>query len=161
MDRRRAVRYAWPTASRRVEAGTRQEHMGSDAGRRYHRSRDGTDTRDHRARSIGGCRDRYRAGRPDAKPPGSCLHLASAIAADVLLGAGGPEGDRSHPGQLVAAVTTVLESVLFGLGVLEDFRECDHYASGGVLDGSGDKGARLCGHVADLGRLGRTASSLA
>ena len=32
-----------------------------------------------------------------------------------------------------------------GLGVLEDFRECDHYASGGVLDGSGDKGARLCG----------------
>ena len=38
-----------------------------------------------------------------------------------------------------------LESVLFGLGVLNDFRECDHDASGGVLDGSGDKGARLCG----------------
>ena len=56
-----------------------------------------------------------------------------------------PEGICSPPGQLVAAVTTGLESVLFGLGVLEDVRECDQYASGGVLDGSGDKGARLCG----------------
>src|ERR1700675_4618139 len=58
---------------------------------------------------------------------------------------GGPEGDLSPPGQLVAAVTMGRESVLFGLGVLEDFRKCDHYASGGVLDGSGDQGARLCG----------------
>ena len=56
-----------------------------------------------------------------------------------------PEGICPPPGQLVAAVTTGLESVLFGLGVLEDVRECDQYASGGVLDGSGDKGARLCG----------------
>ena len=49
-------------------------------------------------------------------------------------------GKLSPPGQLVAAVTTGLEFVLFGLGVLVDFRECDHYASGSVLDGSGDKG---------------------
>jgi hypothetical protein len=48
-------------------------------------------------------------------------------------------------GQLAAAVTTGLGSVLFGLGVLDDFREGDHDASGGVLDGSADKGARLRG----------------
>ena len=34
---------------------------------------------------------------------------------------------------------------MFGLGVLGNFRECNHDASGGVLDGSGDKGARLRG----------------
>ena len=48
-------------------------------------------------------------------------------------------------------MTTGLECVLFGLRVLEDFRECNHYASGGVLDGSGDKGARLCGGGAGRG----------
>ena len=36
---------------------------------------------------------------------------------------GAPEGDLPPPGQLAAAVTTGLESVLFGLGVLDDFRE--------------------------------------
>src|SRR3954471_19527798 len=43
------------------------------------------------------------------------------------------------------AMMTGLESVLFGLGVLEDFCECDQNASGGVLAGSGDEGTRLCG----------------
>lgn len=68
------------------------------------------------------------------------MHAALNLAALVARRGTGPP-----PGQLVAAVTTGLESVLFGLGVLEDFRECDHYASRGVLDGGGDKGARLCG----------------
>lgn len=42
-------------------------------------------------------------------------------------------------------MTTGLGSALFGLGFLEDFCECDHNASGGVLAGSGDEGTRLCG----------------
>src|SRR5580704_19686156 len=43
---------------------------------------------------------------------------------------------------MAAEVTAELVSVSCRLGVLENLRECDHYASGGVLEGSADKGAR-------------------
>lgn len=59
------------------------------------------------------------------------------------LPADGREGDCPPPADWLAQRRRDSNGSLGGLGVVEDLRECDHDASGGVLEGGADKGARL------------------
>ena len=87
---------------------------------------------------VDGDLDQSLSPGPDLRACGSQTICAWPVSCSVLPA-------PVHEKQPCAGVDSRYRSLRALLGAFEDFGECDHDASGGVLEGCSHKGARLCG----------------